>query len=278
MNNLVNYNGKFLAADTALVSAESRALRYGDGIFETIRILNGEIMHAELHFSRLFDGINLLGLEMPPLTNKDSLAELILATAKKNNVEKAARIRLALFRGNGGLYDAEHHRPNVLVQSWPLPLQTGELNSNGLVIGVYPLARKSCDVISNLKTGSHLAYVLAALHAKKMKWNDAVVLNAHNRVSDTSIANLFIIKDKKISTPPLTEGCVAGIMRRFLLRELPLYGFDTEERPLGTEDIEAADECFLTNAISGIRWVREFQQASFTDTISRELFEQFVMV
>jgi branched-chain amino acid aminotransferase len=278
MNNLVNYNGKFVAADTPLIGAESRALRYGDGIFETIRILNGEIMHAELHFSRLFDGIHLLGFELPLVTNTDSLAALILATAKKNNLEKAARIRLALFRGNGGLYDPEHHRPNILVQCWPLPAQTGELNSNGLVLGIYPHARKSCDAISNLKTASHLPYVLAALHAKKMKWNDAVVLNAHSRVSDTSIANLFIIKNKQIITPPLSEGCVAGIMRRFLLRELPQYGFELAQQPLNPADIESADECFLTNAISGIRWVREFQEGRFTNAITKELFEQFVVV
>ena len=278
MNNLINYNGKFFSADTPLIGAESRALRYGDGLFETIKVLNNHIQHAELHFSRLFDGLGLLGFEVPLTITMDSITECILQTAKRNSVEKAARIRLAFFRGNGGLYDAEHHRPNMLIQAWPLPVQTGTLNGNGLVTGVYDLAKKSCDAFSNLKTGSHLPYVMAALHAKKMKWNDAFVLNAHDRISDSSIANLFIISQKKIFTPPLSEGCVAGIMRRFLLRELPQYGFDITEKPLAISDIENAEECFLTNAISGIRWVREFRKTTFTNSIAAEIFQQFIAV
>ncbi|HMF70840.1 MAG TPA: aminotransferase class IV, partial [Flavitalea sp.] len=79
-------------------------------------------------------------------------------------------------------------------------------------------------------------------------------------------------------TPPLSEGCVAGIMRRFLLRELPQYGFDIEEKPLTISDIENADECFLTNAISGIRWVREFRKTTFTNSITAEIFQQFIAV
>jgi branched-chain amino acid aminotransferase len=166
----------------------------------------------------------------------------------------------------------------MLIQAWPLPVQSGTLNGNGLVTGIYELARKSCDAFSNLKSGSHLAYVMAALHAKKMKWNDAFVLNAYGRISDSSIANLFIISQKKIFTPPISEGCVAGIMRRFLLRELPQYGFDITEKPLDISDIENAEECFLTNAISGIRWVSEFRKSNFTNSVTKELFQQFIVV
>ncbi|RYY14588.1 MAG: hypothetical protein EOO04_29980, partial [Chitinophagaceae bacterium] len=245
---------------------------------ETIKIYNRSIVHEELHFSRLFDGLALLGFELPKTMNRESLRENILLTARKNNVEKAARIRLAFFRTNGGLYDPEHHRPNVLIQAWPLPPHAGTLNINGLTTGVYKLARKSCDAFSNIKSASHLPYVMAALHAKQMKWNDAFVLNAYDRISDSSIANVFIISQKKLYTPPLAEGCIAGITRRFLLRELPQYGFDIEEKPLSIADIENADECFLTNAISGIRWVKEFGDKQFTNVMTKELFEQFVVI
>ena len=278
MHDTIFYNDKFLSCETPLIGAESRALRYGDGLFETMRVINNSIRHAELHFSRLFDGMHLLGFETPKTFTTTWLTEQIIATAKKNKVEKAARIRVAVFRGNGGLYDAEHHHPNILIQSWPLPPQAGTLNQNGLVTGIFPTARKSCDALSNIKSSSHLTYVLAALHAKKHHWNDAFILNAYNRIADSSIANVFVISKKVITTPPLSEGCVAGIMRRFLLRELPQYGFTVKEKPLTPDDIESADECFLTNAISGIRWVKEFEKKSFTNTMTQELFEQFVVI
>jgi branched-chain amino acid aminotransferase len=278
MSSVINFNGKYLSDDTPIVGAGSRALRYGDGLFETIKIYHKHIVHEELHFSRLFEGLALLGFDLPKSMTRDALRESILQTAKKNNVEHGARVRLAFFRTDGGLYDPEHHRPNVLIQAWPLPPQCGTLNVNGLVTGVYKLARKSCDAFSNVKSASHLPYVMAAMYAKKMKWNDAFVLNAFNRVSDSSIANVFIIKQKKLFTPPLAEGCIAGVTRRFLLRELPQYGFEIEEKPLSVADIENADECFLTNAISGIRWVKEFQDKQFTNGMTRELFDQFVVM
>lgn len=278
MHDIIFYNDRFLSCETPLIGAGSRALRYGDGLFETIRVINNSIIHAELHFSRLFDGIKLLGFETPKYFTSAWLTENILAAAKKNKVEKAARIRVAVFRGNGGLYDPEHNRPNILIQSWPLPPQAGKLNQNGLVTGIYPVARKSCDAISNIKSSSHLTYVLAALYAKQQQWNDAFVLNSHDRIADSSISNVFIITQKIISTPPLSEGCVAGIMRRFLLRELPQYGFTVEEKPLHIKDLKLADECFLTNAISGIRWVKDFEEKKFTNIMIQELFEQFVVI
>ncbi len=278
MHDLVFYNDRFLSCDTPLVTAESRALRYGDGFFETMRIMNGVISHAELHFSRLFDALGLLSFEIPKTFTAAWLTEQVIATARKNKVDKGARVRLAIFRGNGGLYDPENLRPNILIQTWPLPTQTGTLNINGLITGVYPVARKSCDAFSNIKSANHLPYVMAALYAKKERWNDAFLLNSHDRICDSSIANIFIITNKIIQTPPLTEGCVAGIMRRFLLRELPQYGFTVNENPLTITDIEAADECFLTNAISGIRWVKEFQNKVFNNYLTKELFEQFVVV
>ncbi|MET0242632.1 MAG: aminotransferase class IV [Flavitalea sp.] len=249
MNNLVNFNGKFFRAEEPLIGAESRALRYGDGVFETIRMLNGHAEHAELHYNRLFEGLNILGFELPQLFTRDYLTEQILKTATKNKVEQGARIRLALFRGNGGLYDPENHRPNFIVQAWPLPAQNGTLNLNGLVTGIYTKAVKCYDAFSHLKTASHLTYVMAALYAKEMKWNDALVLNTSGRICDTSIANIFIVKGKKIITPPLSEGCVAGIMRRYILREIAGTGFEGVEQPITTEDLLDADECFITNAI-----------------------------
>ncbi len=278
MQDIIFYNDRFISCDTPFIGAGSRALRYGDGLFETLRLINGSIRHAELHFSRLFDGMHLLAFEVPATFTTQWLSDQIIATAKKNKVEKAARIRVAVFRANGGLYDPEHHRPNIVIQTWPLPPQAGTLNSNGLVTGIFPSARKSCDVFSNIKSSSHLTYVMAALYAKQQRWNDAMVLNCHDRISDSSIANVFTIKNKVITTPPLSEGCVAGIMRRFLLRELPQYGFNVVEKPLTPQDIESADECFLTNAISGIRWVKEFEKKTFTNSMIQELFEQFVVI
>ena len=119
--------------------------------------------------------------------------------------------------------------------------------------GIYTAAKRVLTRISHLKSNNYLTYAMAALHAKKQQWNEAFVLNTE-RVCDATIANIFIIKNEVIYTPSLKEGCVAGIMRRFLLENLPLHGFrTTAEASITPEDLLAADEVFVSNAVRGLR-------------------------
>ena len=126
-------------------------------------------------------------------------------------------MRLVVFRGAGGLYDPQDHFPNYIIETWPLPAGSGELNQNGLLIDVFPDGRKACDPYANLKSNNFLLYVLAALHAKNNLFNDCLVLNSRERIADSTIANLFFARGGKFFTPPLSEGCVAGVMRRLLI-------------------------------------------------------------
>ena len=135
-----------------------------------------------------------------------------------------ARIRLMIFRGNGGIFDPEDLNPNFIIESWPLTNSSG-LNENGLTVDIFPGAKKSCDSFSNIKSNNYLPYVMAGLFAKKNKLNDCILLNSFDRVCDSAIANVFIIKKNKIYTPPLTEGCVAGVMRRWMLEKFQLKNY-----------------------------------------------------
>jgi branched-chain amino acid aminotransferase len=174
-----------------------------------------------------------------------------------------ARVRLVVFRGDGGLYDPVSLFPNYIIQSGALPPRSGELNENGLAIDVYPDGRKSCDSFANLKSNNYLLYVVAAFYARQHQLNDCLVLNSHDRIADSTIANLFYCKQGNIYTPPLTEGCVAGVMRRCLLETLPNAGFNVREKETTREDLEGAEEVFLTNALKGIKWVRSFGASTY---------------
>ena len=261
-----------IKSDTQIVGADNRGLRYGDGLFETIRLSWDHIQLESFHFDRLFSGLTTLDFEIPKFLTREFIREEIINLCKKNDTGENSRVRLAIFRGNGGLYDISDHKPNVLIQAWPLPSPMS-LNENGLVIGVYPDARKSCDIFANLKSANYLPYIMGALYAKKNKWNDCLILNSHGRICDSTIANIFCLKNNRILTPSLNEGCVAGVMRRNLVVSLPQLGFTIEEIPLQTSDLMEADEIFLTNAIQGIRWVKEFKEKKYSNTITKKLFE-----
>src|SRR5690606_7671777 len=122
--------------------------------------------------------------------------------------------------------------------------------------GVYGDAKKSCDRLANIKTNNFLPYALAALHAKKNEWNDALVLNSHDRVCESTVANVFWIKGNVVYTPPLSEGCIGGVTRGHLLGRLKEEGIGVQEEPATLEILLQADELFLTNTISGLRWVK----------------------
>lgn len=259
----IGFNGKWLDAGTPIASADNRGLRYGDGVFETIRLEKGRIPLASLHFERLFSALDTLGFEPGPHFTPEKLEKEIIELAAKNQHTQLARIRLMVFRGDGGLYEGAQSL-NYSIQSWALNQSYEELNSNGLVLDIFPDARKSTDPFSNLKSANYLPYIMAAVYARKNRLNDCLVLNTYDRIADSTIANLFISIEGKFFTPPLSEGCVAGVMRRHLLEKLPDWGFEVEERPITVSELERADHAFLTNAVSGMRWIASIREKKFT--------------
>jgi branched-chain amino acid aminotransferase len=270
------FDGKYFPNATPIIGPDNRAFRYGDGIFETLRVARGKIPLGKFHFERCFHGMDVMGFEIPALLTPENLEKNILDLCRKNNHLESARVRINFFRGDGGLYDPESHRLHYIIQTWSLPENYIEINTNGLELTTYPLGRKSCDELSNLKSNSALIYVLAAKFAKDQKCNDAFVLNTSNNIADTTIANVCWIKDGEFFTNPLSEGIVAGVMRQYLINSLLENGIVVKEQPFNPVQILAADEIFTTNALYGIRWVGAFGGKKFGMVKTSQLYYQFI--
>jgi len=268
------FNGKFTDADKAVLPASNRSYRYGDGLFETMKVKDGVIQLAASHMERLFDGMSILKMDVPALVTKDKLMDIILELCKQNRCEALARVRLSVSRGNGGLYD-EDRKLQYLVECWPLNQSVNRVNENGLVIDIFPDAAKSTDRFSNLKSANFLVYSMAAVYAKENKLNDCLVLNANGKIADSTIANLFLVKGDTIFTPALSEGCVNGVMRKYLLESLAASNYQVEETIVSAEDLLAADEVFLSNAINGIRWVQRFRDKIYSHMKTMEIYRRF---
>jgi len=272
----INFNGNIIRSDQPVIAADNRGFRYGDGIFETIRIQNNLIVLADYHFDRLFTGMKLLQLEQPDFFTPSELSKQIKELCKKNDHRESARVRLVVFRGNGGLYDPENHFPNYIIQSWPLSNADAGLNKEGLDIGIFENGKKAIDDFSNLKSNNYLLYAMGALYAKTNKLSDCLILNGNNRICDSTKANVFCVKDKIIFTPPLSEGCVAGVIRRYFLVRLPETGFTVVEKEINVEFLRSVDEIFLTNALFPIQWVKSFNGGSYKNEIASSVFEAVI--
>ena len=275
MNEFFIYNSQFFLLDKPVISAGNSGLRYGDGLFETLRLSKDRILNVDYHFERLFKGLNLLQFEAPKSMSSDFFTKKIFELLKKNGHHKEARIRLMVFRGEGSVFESKNNSPNFIIETWQLPHEI-QWNENGLVIDIYPGAVKACDQFANLKSNNFIPYIMAGRFAKEQKLNDAIVLNSFGRVCDTSVANVFVIKENNIFTPPLSEGCIAGTMRRWMLEKLVLDGFIIKEKVLTEEDLLEADELFLTNAIHPVKWVKSFREKSYGNKSVTKIFEHVV--
>ena len=275
MNRYILFNGEITDASKEIITADSRGLRYGDGIFETIKVINGAVQLASLHFERLFHGLSILQIQLPGPCTHPNLSTAIIELCRKNNTLQQARVRLTVFRGNGTLYNTEKDFPDLVIQTESLPKDYLQFNEQGLVTDVFTDAKKSCDILANLKSNNFLPYVLAALYAKQKGLNDCLLMNTDNRICDATIANVFWVSKNNIYTPPLSEGCVAGVMRRYLLEST---GIGIKEKPLTTEELEQADEVFLTNALYGIRWVKQFRNKLYSNNLSTDLYNRFIKI
>lgn len=273
MSHFIHFNGQIIPAEDPLVSAGNRGLRYGDGLFETMRVINGRIALDYLHFERLFNGLSVLQFRCPASFTPAYLAEAVLALCRKMNIEKGARVRLNLVRGNGGLFDPVNHIPNVIIEATPLETPLG-MQEQGLVIDIYTPVRKHYDVLANIKSNNYLPYVLAALHANNNQLDECLLMNTAGRVCDATIANVFWVKEGRIYTPPLSEGGVGGVMRRYLIENVAKHPI--REEPLTPGMLEQADELFLTNAIMGIKWVGRYRDKEYGKKMAALLYNEHV--
>lgn len=271
------HNGQLFREGKAVITPDNRSFRYGDGLFETMRIIRGNILLKSLHFERLLRGMKLLQFDIPDFFTPSHLEQDVLSLCKKNRVEDKAVIRLVVYRSDGGLYDLEDMRPNYIIQSMALQQYAiSPADDAGLVVDVYTGGSKACNSFSEVKSNNFLLYVMAAIHARKNRLGDSLVQNQYGRIADATIANVFLIKDRVIYTPPLEEGCIAGVTRRFLLQLLPSAGYVVHQQPLTLDDVLDADEIFLTNAVRGIRSVGKCRDRHYSSSLTKEINHLFL--
>ena len=265
-----------MADGQAIISPDNRSFKYGDGCFETMKVIDGEVLLHHLHFQRLFSSLQTLQFTVPAFFTPAYLIKQILELLHLNLHQQHARVRLVVYRGNGGLHDLDDHNPHFIIQTWPGSKDSNNYDSKGLTAGFFPDAKKSADAFSSIKSNNYLGYAMGAIWAKKHQLNEGFLTNAFGRVADATIANIFIIHNAVIKTPALSEGCVNGVMRRYLLQRFAAEGMAFYEAEITQEELLDASEVFLTNAIYGIRWVKSVGGSNYTNETSALLYKKFI--
>jgi branched-chain amino acid aminotransferase len=268
---MVNLNARLVKELPEGLSLAQRGLYYGDALFESIRVFGGRIPLLERHWDRLSQGMGLMGYRIPTLWSADFFRREILRVAPPD-----ARVRLTVWRAPGGLYLPENDDPQFLITAAGLETGVFEWPSAGIQVGLCGSVRLPVDALSGLKTLNAARYVAAAKYAQERGWDDAILLNAYERVCEATSSNVFWFEDEKLCTPPLSDGCVTGVMRDLLLTLTRETGLETAEIPASFDRLMAAEEVFLSNAVRGIRPVHSCEGKVFAQAQTRRLFELMV--
>jgi branched-chain amino acid aminotransferase len=258
----VCYNGHFLPHEQPLFTASNRGFRYGDGLFETAKFYNGRFLLAPYHFDRLFSGLKLLNIN--PQFTSERLSATITGLCERNHCAALARVRIAACR--------EADSASYLIEATALDAAKMQWNDQGWRLVLYPFARKSCDAFANLKSANYLPYVMAGRYATEKGADECLVLNGHNRICDGSKTNLFFIRNNEAYTPALSEGPVAGVMRRAVMEFLKSSGYAVHQKGITMEDVLQADAVFVTNAIEGLRWVQRVGEREYNYGVLKKLY------
>ena len=232
-------------------------------------------MFVKDHLTRLKLGMTVLRMNLPAEFTSENLSEFILQLLKHNTHAPNARVRLTVFRNGGGLYTPETNDISFLIESTELE-GPYDLNQKGFWVDIYADIKKSINKLSNIKSANSLIYVLAGVAKQSMKLDDCFLVNENGTICESISSNIFVVKNGTLFTSPLTEGCVAGIMRKQIMHLATENKILTFESPLTMYTLLNGDEVFLTNSINGVQWVGQYKDRFYTNKMAQFFHEKLM--
>lgn len=270
----INFNGDIYQEEEKVLTLANRGYRYGDGLFETMRMAKGKLKFADLHAERLQKSMKSLKIEgysqMDAYFLKDKTEELV----KRNKISLNARFRLAVYRNSEGLYTPTSNKNGYSLEVSPLETPYYTINAKGLIVDIYDDILKPVNKLSNLKTSSSLPFVMAGLYKKQRRLDEVFILNQNGFLCESLSANVFLVYKGQIYTPALIEGCVAGVMRQVVMDISAKQGVEVIEAQINPEILNEVEEVFITNAVNGIQWIMGFNKKRYFNEVSRTLSEK----
>lgn len=258
-----------------VIAASSRIYRYGDGFFETMRFTNEKVLLWDLHWQRIARNNALLKLPVPETWDDLFIHNCIVQTCEKNKHHNA-RIRVTFLREGTGQYYSTKSSVHFIIETIAVDHPNYHWEENGIKLGSFVELTKNSNYTSSIKTCSSLVYVMAGIFAAENNFDEAIIFNEAGRVSEGFFSNVFIVNDGKIMTPPLSEYCVDGVMRKHIMQLATAYGYEMLQVPLDENDLMAADEIFMTNASSGIKWVSDFKGIQLRNDTAKVLHQKLI--
>ena len=265
---MLNFNGKIISAKELQLSNDNRAFKYGDAIFETVRVLNTKVVFIEDHYFRLMASMRMLRMKIPMKFTLEFLQEEILKTTSALPKAENYRVRLTVYRKDGGLYSPKSNEIDYLIEA----SEFSYVEKSSYKVDLFKDFYNYSGLLSTIKTTNKMLNTLSAIFADENDLDNCVLLNERKGVVEVTNGNVFIIKDSIIKTPALTEGCIKGIIRKKVIEILEKHpDYTIEETVISPFELQKADEVFITNAILGIQSVTNYRKKEFKTEITNKI-------
>ena len=272
---MVNFNGALIADSKVQLSTQNRGFKYGDAIFETIKVVNDKVVFIEDHYFRLMASMRMLRMRIPMEFTLEFLQDEILKLTKELSSSSVYRIRLTVFRKDGGLYTPTTNEVDYIIEGAPLEV----INKEVYKIDVFKDFYNYSGLLSTVKTTNRMLNTLAAVFANENDLDNCILLNERKGVVEAINGNLFVVKGNIVKTPALTEGCIKGIIRKKVIEIIEKHpDYTIEETTISPFEIQKADEVFITNAIIGIQSVTNYRKKEFVTEITDKIKNSLQLV
>jgi len=264
---MINYNGNVISKNAIRINTENRAFKYGDSLFETIKVVEGRIIFSEDHYFRLMSSMRMLRMKIPMEFTLEFFENEILKILKANRLN-TSRIRFSIVRKDGGLYFPENNGVDYLIEAHPLTISIKE----EYVIDLFKDYYVYSGMLSTLKTNNKVLNVVASIYADENELDNCILLNEKKQLVEALNANIFLVKGNVIMTPPLSEGCLKGIVRKNIIRMLNNEsGYTIHETEISPFELQKVDEVFLTNTIIGVQPVTKYRKKTYDTIVASDM-------
>ncbi|MFV8355429.1 aminotransferase class IV [Flavobacterium sp. XS1P32] len=271
---MINFNGTIISED-ATVLTKNRAFLYGDAVFETIKIINNKILFLEDHYFRLMSAMRVLRMEIPMNFTMEFLEEQILSIAENNQVIDSARARITVYRNDGGYYLPQNNSVSYLIHAVGLENKAYTIENKRYEVDLYKDFYITKQLLSSVKTTNKIINITGSIYANENGLDNCLLLNDSKNVVEALQGNIFMLQGNKLITPPISEGCLNGVMRRQIISlAKKIENIEVVEGVISPFDLQKADELFITNVIKGIQPITQYRKKEFSTNMAVKLVDK----
>ncbi|WP_338647771.1 aminotransferase class IV [Flavobacterium sp. KS-LB2] len=268
---MINFNGTIVSEDANILT-QNRAFLYGDAVFETVKIINNKILFLEDHYFRLMSSMRVVRMEIPMNFTMEYLEEQILLLVAKNQMATSSRARITVYRNDGGYYLPQTNTVSFLIHAVALENALYSIEKKHYEVDLYKDFYITKQLLSSIKTTNKIINITGSIFAHENGLDNCLLLNDSKNVVEALQGNIFMLSGNKLITPPVSEGCLNGVMRKQILSlAKKIENLEVIEEVISPFDLQKADELFITNVIKGIQPITQYRKKAFSTNLSVDL-------